>query len=134
MGTFLNISNHPSDKWQVGQSEAALNLPEIRQIRDVPFPNIPPAASASTVREMAFELLYALQADGLDPAQDVAMVQGEFSFTHHLTCALEALGMRVVVGCSERKAEEITLADGVVRKVSTFDFVQFRQVTLVFGD
>ncbi len=37
---FLNISNHPSDKWTEKQLNSALELAD--QIIDLPFPNINP--------------------------------------------------------------------------------------------
>ena len=133
MGTFWNVSNHPQTKWAEAQIDAALDLMEIRDIQDVQFPNVDPHASAVEVRDMAVAMIDELTARGLSVATDVAMVQGEFSFTHHLTCFLEAMGMRVVVACSERRVSDVRLADGTVKKESIFQFVQFRQVSLVIN-
>ena len=119
---FLNISNHPSQKWGESQkSEAERN----GEIVDIPFPNIPPHFTGEEVKSLARDMAKAIYRDYDSPFWgDMAMVQGEFSFTHHLTSDLKALGWMVVVACSERVVED--LPDG--GKKTTFNFVQFREV------
>ena len=116
---FLNISNHPKEKWSPEQVAAANELGN-GNIVNCPFPNVHPMATTEEVTEMSRQFVAGL----FQPAKvDAAMVQGEFSLTHELTRMLIALGWPVYVACSERRVEEV---DG--KKVVTFEFVQFRRI------
>ena len=44
--TFINLSNHPSDKWDEKQMEAAKQYGEVM---DIPFPSIPAQADENEV-------------------------------------------------------------------------------------
>jgi hypothetical protein len=118
---FLNLSNHPLEKWSPAQLLAARELGG-GAIDTIKFPNVPPAASTEEVAEMAKSLTAMIVGAFVEPG--VAMVQGEFSMTWEMTRRLLALGWSGVVATSDRKV--IEGADGT--KTVTFEFVQFRAV------
>ena len=127
---FINISNHPSDKWSAKQREAALAISRkiVKRngegkacIIDIPFPNIPPEATTATIQQMAddFTEKIAEEYEG----DDVAIhLMGELTFTYNLVCALDVHDFTCYAATSERKSVEN--ADG--SKTVQFDFVQFR--------
>jgi hypothetical protein len=123
---FYNISNHPSSKWAPEQLTAARALGG--EVRDVPFPNVPPTACASQVEELARDLLSPMLVNRRREAGDVFMVQGEFSLTYVVTRLLLSAGRKVVVACTERKVQEREVGGGKVEKTAVFEFVQFREV------
>ena len=95
-GMFINISNHPSPKWGPEQLAAAVALGGT--VRDIAFPNVPPAADMAAV-----ELLAASLCEGIS-AGEIAMVQGEASLCYAVTRRLLAKGARVVVASTERRS------------------------------
>lgn len=127
---FYNISNHPSAKWSPAQIAAA----EFRggTIVDIPFPNVPPAATPEEVEALADNLVASIPPvrgmHGEEVPMPFVMCQGEFSLTFATTRRLLAGGYRVVVACTERKVQEKTLEGGKVEKTAVFEFVQFRRV------
>ena len=115
MYCFINFSNHPSDKWDNSQREAAL---EYGEIIDIPFPNVDPDFS-----ELDIDLLsdkYVREITEYDPA--AVMCQGEFTLCFSLAQKLQALGITVLSACSKRDVVE---KDG--KKISVFRFVKFRE-------
>ena len=121
---FLNITNHPSDKWSDEQTEAALVLGQ--EVMDIPFPNVPPIATTEAVMAVAQTLVATLAHIGPNADGRFALVQGEASLTFELSRMLLALGWRVVVACSDRKVVERVREDGTTEKTSVFEFKQFR--------
>lgn len=117
---FVNFSNHPSDKWSDEQKRAALAYGEIR---DIAFPEVSAEASAGEVARMA--KFYAGKILEMHP--DCVMCQGEFSLTFSVIERLQAAGIRCVCACSQRRATETQAKDGIVRKISIFEFRQFRE-------
>lgn len=116
---FLNISNHVSSKWSSEQLAAAKELGG--EVRDIPFPAVPPTATTAEVHQMADELIYYEMAGMAIPP--VVMVQGEMTLTHYLVSELKARDWCVVAACSERNT--IENPDGT--KTVRFQFVQFRE-------
>lgn len=117
---FVNISNHPSQKWDTKQRIAAGE-----SIRDIQFPNVSPLASTEEVTDIARNLMQKCLALGLEKdTKGRVMIQGEFSLTFELSRMMLALGWDVVVACSERKSVENN--DGT--KTVAFEFVQFRSL------
>jgi hypothetical protein len=117
---FVNISNHPTNKWGEKQLEAAKVFGDVR---DINFPNVPATATSEEVVAMAEKTI---TGTGIN-AGDVVMCQGEFSLTYAVTSRLLARGVKVVVACSERSVQEV-IKDGVSVKTAVFEFVKFRQV------
>ena len=112
---LLNLSNHPSDRWPDAQRRAATDL--YGSIHDLPFPNVPPAATTDEVR--ALVEAYEARILSLDPT--AVHLMGEMTFTFALVQRLQAIGIPCIASTTERIAEE---RDG--QKVVTFRFVQFR--------
>jgi CRISPR-associated protein Csx16 len=112
---FVNLSNHPTEKWDEAQKRAALDLAE--RIDYVEFPAVPPDADEQAIGILAHNCLAEIPREATH-----ALVQGEFTLTVELVRRLQARGVTCLAATSTRNVEEE--ADG--RKVSTFTFVRFR--------
>ena len=112
---LLNLTNHPSTRWTNKQLTTALAA--YGQVKDLPFPPIPPTDGPTEIAARADE--YAHDIEAMQPS--AVHLQGEMVFTYALTKRLLARGMPVIASASERKVE---MVDG--RKVVQFDFVRFR--------
>ena len=55
---FINLSNHPSDKWSEKQIKAVKELVNDEPIVDIPFPQIEPEMSSEDVVLLAKEYFY----------------------------------------------------------------------------
>lgn len=116
---FINISNHPATKWGEEQIAAAVEAARIsgrEEIIDIPFPNVPPAATERELEKMAREILAEVS-----PA-DVYHVMGEMGLTLKIANYLRAAGVDVVHSTTER----IVVENGDGMKTVQFRFVQFR--------
>lgn len=112
---FVNLSNHPSERWPALQRAAALRM--ARSIVDVAFPDVPPEASAEELDRIVEDVL------GRVPEQAThAMVMGEHIVTTMLVAALQRRGVECVASAGPRRIQE--LADGW--RVGRFEFVRFR--------
>mgnify|MGYP001297379241 CR=1 FL=1 len=118
---FINISNHPSGRFDAAQLAAASELGN-GQVHDLPFPNVPPEASPEEVRALALDLVSRVPSEAR-----VAMVQGEFSLFLEVVPRLQERGVQIVVATSERDVVEGP--DG--QKVVRFRFCQFRTLPRV---
>lgn len=115
MGNFINFTNHPSDKWDDKQTEAA----EIYgKIIDVPFPAVNPKASEEDIKQLAKQCIE--QIIKLQPS--CVLCQGEFTLSFYVVNKLKLKGIKVVSACSERNVVE----QGE-KKIAVFRFVQFRE-------
>lgn len=112
---FVNLSNHPSAKWEEAQVKAAQSLAE--RIEDIAFPSVPPDADEKAIAALADEC-----AAKVPPETSHALVQGEFTLTMELVRRLQARGITCLAATSKRDVEEGS--DG--RRVSSFAFVRFR--------
>lgn len=119
---FINLSNHPSGKWDEEQKKAAMHYGEII---DIPFPEIPAQADEREVEELADQYLDQI----LQHKCGAVMVQGEFTFTYHLVKQLEEKHIPALAACSERSVEEIVEPDGSNARKVSFRFVRFRRYT-----
>ncbi|MBX2929803.1 MAG: CRISPR-associated protein [Saprospiraceae bacterium] len=112
---LLNLSNHPSPTWPEAQMQTAVE--RYGSVQDMPFPNIPPDATADEVRMLAEQ--YEAKIRQLDPA--AVHLMGEMTFTFALVNRLQAIGIPCIASTTERIAEE---RGG--QKIVTFRFVRFR--------
>lgn len=119
--TFVNFSNHPSSMWNEAQKKAA---EEYGSIVDIAFPCVPADAGVCDIAAMADEYFNKIRE--YDPV--CVMCMGEFTLAFAVYNRLKAAGIKVVVTCSERKANEYKDADGTRHKDSIFEFVQFREI------
>lgn len=133
MKYFLNISNHPSSKWDDKQKNSALEIAE--EIIDLPFPNINPEwdtvrySHLSGLKDLINPFKRRDTANSLgnfvyyyNSSNTVVMIQGEMCYTHYLVNALQKEGYTVVCATTERNTVEN--ADGT--KTVKFEFCRFR--------
>ena len=113
---FVNLTNHPSARWDELQTKAALALAE--PIVDVAFPAVPPDADEGAVASLAEECMAKVPCE-----TSHALVQGEFTLAAELVRRLQNRGIVCVAATSERMVQEA--ADG--RRASMFRFVRFRE-------
>lgn len=123
MMKFINLSNHPSSKWDGSQRAAALALADV--IVDYSFPQVDPAATDDQLNKVANALCADIDPVGRD-YNIVVMAQGDFCLTFKVVARLLKAGIRVVAATSSRNT--VDLPDG--RKVVQFNFVQFRDYSL----
>jgi hypothetical protein len=116
---FVNLSNHPASDWSAAQREAALRLAP--EIRDWPFPEVPPEAGAEEIGALADRIFERVIADM--PGATHAMVQGEFTLAHALVCRLQRHGVVCLAATTRR--EVVDEAGGL--KTTRFEFVRFRE-------
>ncbi|MBE5924768.1 MAG: hypothetical protein E7271_09970 [Lachnospiraceae bacterium] len=116
---FINFSNHPSDRWDKSQLNAASKWGEIV---DISFPNVDPAMSEQDIAGLATEYIEKI----LSYSPDAVMCQGEFTLSYTVISQLVKKGITVVAACSKRVVNE-KLVDGVQQKEVIFSFEQFRQ-------
>ena len=120
---FINISNHPSNRWDKKQLEAAKALTNDGLVGDIPFPAVSATASSSEVISMA-DSLYS---DIMSKRPEAVMVAGEFTLAYTIIKLLMQHGVRVVAACSDRCTHEVVNEDGTTTKTTVFEFIQFRE-------
>ncbi len=117
---FLNLTNHPHSNWSEKQTTCAKTYGEIV---DMPFPEISPYLSREGVKSLSQDYLTKIIA--LKP--QAVLLQGEMTLTFCLTNMLINSGITVLAACSERVTSEKVDLDGRTIRLSTFEFVQFRE-------
>ena len=115
---FINLTNHPSEKWSEEQLEAANCY---GKIVDLSFPIIEPTFSKTDIMFLVKESTDVIK--GIKDDDTVVHVMGEMTFTYNLVNALKELGITCLASTTERNT--IMTADG--KKISEFKFVQFRE-------
>ena len=118
--SFVNFSNHPSEKWSKSQRSAA---EEYGTIIDIPFPTVRADASEEEIAELAAQMTEEI----LSCRPAAVMCQGEFTLTFAVVERLKARGVRTFAACSERKVIEKERDDGAFEKTVYFEFVRFRE-------
>jgi CRISPR-associated protein Csx16 len=116
---LVNLSNHPSACWSDAQKQAALKLAP--EIRDLPFPAVPPEAGIAEIATLAGRVVERLKAEA--PGATHAMVQGEFTLAHALVRKLQQMGIVCLAATTRR--EVVEQSGGT--KATWFDFVRFRE-------
>ena len=117
---FVNLSNHPSSQWGDEQRRDAMQYGEII---DISYPRIP-----VRIENDAMDALVDTYYDQIVSLNNpVVMLQGEPVFAFRLTNRLKAIGIKVLVSCTERISEEERLEDGSVRKTSRFIYGGMRE-------
>lgn len=115
---FVNLTNHPSEKWDENQRAEALAF---GSIIDIPFPAVDSASNEQLIAKLVdeYEKTILNKAAGYTP---VVHIMGEMNFTYALVKRLRQQGIVCVASTTERVVEE---HDG--QKTSTFRFVKFRR-------
>lgn len=115
---FINLSNHPSDKWTDKQIDAAHVFGDII---DWPFPKIDASWDSEDVSELAMSYFQRIRE--FAPSDRVVLhIMGELTFCFALVSMLKADGYLCMASTSERRVVE--KQNGV--KEVTFDFDRFR--------
>lgn len=117
---FVNCSNHRVENWCNDQLEAAKVYGEIV---DYIFPMVDARASKEDVSKLAENVCRDIIA--IHP--DVVMCQGEFTLCFAIVNILKNAGIKVVAGCSNRKAVDHMNEDGTITKVAEYKFEKFRE-------
>lgn len=117
---FLNLSNHPSDKWSKAQLDAARAYGEVV---DMPFPEIDPGATTEEIHRLAEEYADRITSSYLGRDLMTVHLMGEMTFTFRLVTLLHARGVRCVASTTQRKTSELEGS----KKESIFEFKEFRE-------
>lgn len=118
---FINLSNHPIEKWDIKQFDAAVKYGEMRELI---FPNIPPEWSVEEVNTLVREFFFKIEnlAISFERKTVTVHLMGEPIFCFLLANKLLYKGYNVVVSTTERCVKELNN-----EKVSHFKFVRFRE-------
>ena len=116
---FINFSNHPSDKWEDIQLDAARQYGECI---DIAFPQIDPAADNKEIELLAKGYIAQIMQYATNNEVTVH-VMGEMCFTYHIVAQLKSHGIRCLCSTSQRHVCE----EAGGRKVVEFHFTQFRE-------
>lgn len=117
---LLNLSNHPSSKWPQTQHRTAIE--QYREIKDMPFPQIPPNVDTHGVRRIVEEYEGYIREIAAEKSRLTVHLMGELTFTHLLVNRLQAAG----IPCVASTAERIIIEEANGKKVSQFNFIRFR--------
>jgi hypothetical protein len=119
---LLNLSNHSSTKWGDKQRQTATK--NYGNIQDMPFPNVPPAATSEAIKVLANG--YVTQVRALAKAEKnqpfAVHIMGEMTLIFKIITLLKRSKIVCVASTSERNA--IENEDGT--KTILFEFIQFR--------
>lgn len=115
---FINLTNHPFDKWSKEQLEAARNYGEVV---DMQFPVIEPTFSKEDILNLVKECTETIIR--MRDVNTVVHVMGEMTFTYNIVNSLKEVG--IICLASTTKRNTIMMPDG--KKMSEFKFVQFRE-------
>ena len=118
---FINLSNHPSEKWNDFQKNVVLK--DHSQIIDIPFPDIDPYGTSQYIDELVDEYLEKVLSYG----RPTVMVQGEYIFTYRMIVQLKKLNLVVLASCSDRRTIEYIDDNGFTARRSEFEFVEFKE-------
>lgn len=113
---LLNLSNHPSHKWNAKQKQIAQQ--DYGEVVDIPFPHISPEINKETLANVVneyFDKIWAIRPKAVH-------LMGEMTFTYALVTKLKAAGIPCYASTTNRVVEE--QEDG--KKIVHFQFVQFR--------
>ena len=116
---LINLSNHPSAKWSVEQTEAARQFGEVV---DLPFPQVDPFGDEAYIAELADA--YCGKVLALAEGNPVSVhLMGEMTLIHALAFRLKAVGVECLASTTER----VVVEEAPDRKTALFRFVRFRK-------
>ena len=123
---LLNLSNHPTSTWQAHQ--LALAQQQYSRVQDLPFPSIDPSATEADLKDLAQLYLQKIQQIRGQYAKEcfAVHIMGELTFAFLLVQHLQALGITCIASTTLRQTQQKDQ-----RKISTFQFVQFRSYPMI---
>ncbi len=125
---LINLSNHPSDKW--GLKQTNVSIAKFGHTEDMKFPQIDPEADVEHVMKIANDYAneclmlfsdYKLENPN-DNYPDAVHIQGEFTFVFAFVGLMHKHSVECVASTTKRTVVEETNG----QKTSVFEFVQFR--------
>ena len=121
---LINLSNHPSARWCIKQTESAKR--QFGYIVDLPFPSIDPKWTEQQVKILAkkffSKVTLMLDECASNTYENAVHIQGEFTFVFALVSYLQQSKIKCIASTTTRIVEE-----NENKKTATFQFVQFRQ-------
>lgn len=121
---FINLSNHPSARWEKKQILAAMDFGEIV---DIQFPSIPPEFDTQEVYNIADTYYHkCINLLPVSSSLHAIHIAGEPVFCFHIITKLLRTGYNVITSTTERMVKETE--DG--QKISVFNFIKFRKYEL----
>ena len=119
---LINLSNHPYEKWDEKQKNAALN--QFGAVEDMPFPEIDPVADTEDVALLATEYLLRCKAKLAESKErnNAIHISGEPCFLYWFV----ALSKEHQITCVCSTTLRSVTNQGNI-KTSIFQFVQFRK-------
>ncbi len=117
---LINLSNHPSNRWQAEQIQAANAL--YGSVVDIPFPEVPPMATKEEVVRMAESCVKNIGQTAA-PAEATVHVMGEMTLTYAMVTLLKNMGYCCVASTTVREVFE----EEPGKKTVLFKFTRFRE-------
>ena len=122
---LINLSNHPSSKWDVKQLNEAYLL--FGTVQDESFPNIPPDWDMEQVETLACEYFEKIKSIEKETgAKPTIHITGELVFCFVLIQMLLKDGFRCITSTTERIVKEENNV-----KITVFNFIKFRNYKLI---
>ena len=119
---LINLSNHPYEKWDEKQKNAALN--QFGAVEDMPFPEIDPVADTEVVALVATEYLLRSKTKLAESKEsnNAIHISGEPCFLFLFV----TLAKKQNIPCVCSTTQRLVSNNGNI-KTSVFQFVQFRK-------
>ena len=120
---LINLSNHPSELWEVKQKKQATKL--YGEIEDFTFPDVDPTATEDEVWDLAYDYID-MCLDFLSDYEgenNAVHVMGEFNFCFTVISGLLNFDIACVASTSRRISEKVSPNE----KRAKFKFVRFRE-------
>jgi len=119
---LINLSNHPSEKWDETQKNAAQPY---GKLVDLPFPAIDPEAEMDAVVQLAeqYEIRIRQMFAQETTSAFAVHIMGELTFCFALLVRLQKAGITCLASTTRRE----TFENGDGLKTSRFEFVRFRE-------
>lgn len=117
---LINLSNHPSNRWQAEQIQAANAL--YGSVVDIPFPEVPPMATKEEVVRMAESCVKNIGQTAA-PAEATVHIMGEMTLTYAMVTLLKNMGYCCVASTTVREVFE----EEPGKKTVLFKFTRFRE-------
>ncbi len=116
---LINLTNHPSERWQPEQIEAAHR--QFGKVVDMPFPEVPPDADEEWILQTARQITQSILTRWGTGV--TVLVQGEFTLTYALVRFLQQQGITCVSTATKREILEESNGTTIRR----FRFLGFRK-------
>lgn len=112
---FINLTNHPSAKWDINQIKEA---EKYGKIIDIPFPTVDSSGDEKYIRELCNVTFDKI----MEYKPEAVLCQGEFTLVYQLVRRLKECNITVLAACSQRNVIEHGNKKEVI-----FEFTQFRK-------